>query len=186
MDFGESEPETSSAPALMDLDQIKAPLEELYRDFDRWIAVEGPVCELSGRCCRFLEYDHTLFLTVLESAYLIANAPNPVRPLDDGATCPWQDHQGRCTARDARPLGCRAYFCDPRYEGKAGPLTERGLARLRTIVETLGTSWSYAPLHHHLHAAQQSGLIQFPTDGPEDDPKMQKPGVNRQAGSRSA
>ena len=45
--------------------------------------------------------------------------PRALRPLDDGETCPWQDERGRCTAREARPLGCRVYFCDPAYEGAA-------------------------------------------------------------------
>ena len=65
-----------------------------------------------------------------EAALLVADAPPPARPLDDGATCPWQDGAGRCTARGARPLGCRVYFCDPSYEGQAEPLTEEFLGRL--------------------------------------------------------
>ena len=51
----------------------------------------GPVCELSGRCCRFHEYGHTLFLPLPEAAVLIADAPPPGRDLDDGDSCPWQD-----------------------------------------------------------------------------------------------
>ena len=39
-----------------------------------------------------------------------------MRPLDQGATCPWQDSRGHCTAREARPLGCRVYYCDPAFE----------------------------------------------------------------------
>jgi hypothetical protein len=109
------------------------------------------VCVLSGRCCRFREYDHTLFLSGVEAAYLLAHAPKPPRPLDDGATCPWQDGAGRCSAREARPLGCRIYFCDPDF-GEAMPeLSEAFLRRLRALVAAAGLPWDYAPLHAHLH-----------------------------------
>ena len=84
---------------------------------------------------------------------LLADAPQPVRPLDDGATCPWQDAQGRCTAREARPLGCRVYFCDPSYEPTAPELTEQFLGPLKQLADEHGWPWNYAPLHQHLHQA---------------------------------
>jgi Fe-S-cluster containining protein len=132
-------------------------LRILYRDLDAEVALAGPTCELSGRCCRFLEYGHTLFLSAPESEYLIAHAPPPARPLDEGATCPWQDVQGRCTAREARPLGCRVYYCDPSYQETAQELSERYIARLKRLADSLGLAWGYAPLHRHLHAAVAAG-----------------------------
>ncbi len=91
----------------------------MYRDLDAEVAGPAPVCLVSGLCCRFEEYGHTLFVSAPEMAILLADAPPPSRPLDDGATCPWQDARGRCTAREARPLGCRVYFCDPTYQDQA-------------------------------------------------------------------
>src|SRR3954452_19573866 len=96
--------------------RIRAALHALYAALDEEVARLGPVCRLSGRCCRFAEYDHTLFVSAPEMAVLLADAPPPSRPLDDGETCPWQDTKGRCTAREARPLGCRVYYCDPTYQ----------------------------------------------------------------------
>src|SRR5437764_4905777 len=104
-------------------------------------------------CCRFAEYGHTLFVSVAEFAVLLADAPPPARPLDDGATCPWQDAHGRCTAREARPLGCRVFFCDPAYLPEAPDLSERYLARLKRLVEDCDLPWDYAPLHDHLRRA---------------------------------
>jgi len=137
--------------------QARGPLAILYKELDAAVAELGPVCQLSGRCCRFEEYGHTLFLSAPEAAVLIADAPPPVRPLDDGRTCPWQDGQGRCTAREARPLGCRVYYCDPRFDDHAPRLTERFLARLRSVVDAEGWAWSYAPLHRHLREAVGRG-----------------------------
>lgn len=136
-----------------DVGPFREALLALYADLDAEIARRAPVCELSGRCCRFVEYDHTLFLTAPEAALLVADAPPPANPLDEGATCPWQDARGRCGAREARPLGCRVFFCDPAYLPQAPDITEEFLGRLRELVDRLGLAWNYAPLHHHLRRA---------------------------------
>ncbi|WP_182830348.1 hypothetical protein [Tautonia rosea] len=149
----------------IDPDHVRGPLQALYAKLDSEITAHGPVCLVSGRCCRFKEYDHTLFLSEAEASVLIADAPPPTRPLDDGATCPWQDEQGRCGARTARPLGCRVYFCDPNYDGHAERLTERFLAQVRNLVDSLGLPWNYARLHHHLHAAVASGRLRIEAAG---------------------
>ncbi|AGA27954.1 hypothetical protein [Singulisphaera acidiphila] len=140
-------------PSELDVDAFRSALLALYVDLDAEVARRAPVCQLSGRCCRFKEYDHTLFLSAPELSVLLADAPAPSRPLDEGLTCPWQDAQGRCTAREARPLGCRVYFCDPNYEGQAAELSETFLARLKRLAEDFGLPWNYAPLHQHLRSA---------------------------------
>jgi hypothetical protein len=154
--------------------EARGPLAVLYEDLGAAVAEVGPVCRLSGRCCRFEEYGHTLFLSAAEAALLVADAPPPARPLDDPSCCPWQDQAGRCTAREARPLGCRVYFCDPSYEGKAEPLTEEFLGRLRRLVDSLGLPWGYARLHHHVNAAARAGLL--PDGAAGDDPGREEPG----------
>lgn len=164
---------SGDALAEIDPDEIRGPLRAIYADLDAEIAALAPVCQVSGRCCRFKEYDHTLFLSAIEARLLIADAPEPSGTLDGGDTCPWQDSAGRCGAREARPLGCRVYFCDPNYEGEAEPLTERYLARLRGLADALGLPWGYARLHHHLHSASTAGLRRFEeggTDRPGEDP----------------
>lgn len=140
-------------------DEAREPLAELYRELGEAIAELSPVCELSGRCCRFEEYGHTLFLSEIEAAVLIVDGPAPVRLLDSGATCPWQDAKGRCVAREARPLGCRVYFCDPNYEDHAPEITERFLSRLKALHDARKLRWDYAPLHRHLAAAEARGEL---------------------------
>jgi hypothetical protein len=127
-----------------------AELRELYAQLDAAVARRAPICQVSGRCCRFEEYGHTLFLSGVEADYLVSRAPKPARPLDEGRTCPWQDDRGRCTARDARPLGCRVFFCDPTYQDAAPELSEEFLARLKRLAERHDRPWDYAPLHRHL------------------------------------
>src|SRR4051794_24488272 len=85
----------------LDVDAFRDALMAIYAELDAEVARRAPVCQLSGRCCRFAEYDHTLFLSSAELGVLLADAPEPSRPLDEGETCPWQDDRGRCTARGA-------------------------------------------------------------------------------------
>jgi hypothetical protein len=135
----------------------QAELRVLYRELDREVAGIGPVCVLSGRCCRFEEYGHTLFVSTAEVEYLVGTAPAPARPLDQGATCPWQDSRGHCTAREARPLGCRIYHCDPSYQEEAHRLSERFIGRMKRLSCDHEIPWNYAPLHRHLHEEQRQG-----------------------------
>src|SRR5947209_8482487 len=124
---------------------------QLYREVDAEVAAAGPVCVASGRCCRFKEYGHTLFLSNLEADVLLAGAP----PYDTPVTadfCPFQ--QGNlCTAREPRPLGCRIYYCDPGYQETGKALSEKYLARLKDLADEAGAEWRYAPLHTLLNNA---------------------------------
>ncbi len=129
---------------------------ELYTEVDRAVAAAGPVCVASGRCCRFKEYGHTLFLSNLEADVLLAAAPPYARPASpDG--CPFQ--QGNlCTAREPRPVGCRVYFCDPAYQDTAHRITETYLARLKQLAEKHGVPWRYAPLEHFLNNPEAAAV----------------------------
>ncbi|WP_435018767.1 hypothetical protein TA3x_000752 [Tundrisphaera sp. TA3] len=154
-------PSELGAHAGLDPARFRDALKVVYAGLDDEIRRLNPACAVSGRCCRFEEYGHTLFLSAPEAALLLADAPPPSRPLDDGATCPWQDDRGRCTAREARPLGCRVYFCDPAYQEHLPDVGEAAIARLKRLVEEMGLPWDYAPLHRHLRIARDEG--RFPT-----------------------
>ncbi len=145
---------------------VRDRLMPLYRELDAAVAKAGPVCQLSGRCCRFKEYGHTLFLSAPEALLLVSDAPQPPGQLDDGESCPWQDEGGRCTARDARPLGCRVFFCDSSFETAAPQLSEIFLSQLKQLARQFDWPWNYAPLHHHLRQAQVEGRLMVPAATP--------------------
>ena len=153
-----------SHPAL-DVGRFREALRGVYAGLDDDVARLAPTCQVSGRCCRFEEYGHTLFVSAPEFALLLADAPPPPRPLDEGATCPWQDDRGRCSAREARPMGCRVYFCDPNYQEHAPEIAEAGIRRLKRLVDELDLPWDYAPLHRHLRRARDDG--RFPAYDPD-------------------
>jgi hypothetical protein len=123
----------------------------LYAEADAAVAAAGPKCEASGRCCRFKEYGHTLFVSNLEAELLLDAAPHFSQPVS-GEFCPFQDGN-LCTAREPRPLGCRVFFCDPCYQDTGNAITESFLRRLKELAESHGTGWRYAPLHYFLNEA---------------------------------
>jgi hypothetical protein len=122
---------------------------ELYADVDRDVAAAGPVCVASGRCCRFKEYGHTLFLSNLEAEVLLQDAPAYERPVTS-EFCPFQKGN-LCTAREPRPLGCRVYYCDPTYQETGQRISETYLRKLKELADALDIPWRYAPLHHFLN-----------------------------------
>jgi Fe-S-cluster containining protein len=135
-------------------DIVRQKVLEVYAKADAAVAAAGPRCDASGRCCRFTEYGHTLFISHFEAEILLETArPYTVPVSRDG--CPFQI-DGLCTARDSRPLGCRIYFCDPAYEKRMNEITEEAIAQLKNIADTHKTDWQYAPLHHFLNAARRT------------------------------
>ena len=124
-------------------------VRELYREVDAAVAAAGPVCEASGRCCRFKEYGHTLFLSNLEAEVLLQGAPPYERPVTSDF-CPFQKGN-LCTAREPRPLGCRVYYCDPNYQETGQRISEKYLRKLKDLADAEGIPWRYAPLHHFLN-----------------------------------
>ena len=119
-----------------------AALEELYAEVDAFTRESGAVCELSGRCCRFEEAGHELFATALEADYAAQRTPEAPPPAAEGR-CPYHV-EGKCTAREARALGCRTYFCDPRTSALLQDAHEQFLTRLRAIEREHGYPSAYS------------------------------------------
>src|SRR6202043_3320775 len=114
-------------------------VRELYREVDAAVAAAGPICVASGRCCRFKEYGHVLFLSNLEADVLLAEAPPYEQPVSPDF-CPFQKGN-LCTAREPRPLGCRVYYCDPAYQETGNHITEDFLHRLKELALEHQVEW---------------------------------------------
>lgn len=87
---------------------VAAAVENVYRALQDRIELRRPVCAASGRCCRFDEYGHNLFVTTMEMA-AFASKQRIARTSLHG--CPFQVDR-LCTVHAIRPLGCRVFFCD--------------------------------------------------------------------------
>lgn len=130
-------------------DPVHRRVLELYAEVDRQVAAAGPVCLASGRCCRFKEYGHTLYLSNLEAEVLLSGAPPYERPVS-ADFCPFQQ-DNLCTAREPRPLACRIFYCDPAYQETGQHITEAALRRLKQLADEQGLPWQYRPLHDFLN-----------------------------------
>lgn len=142
---------------------LREGLLQIYDALDADVRAAGPVCDLSGRCCRFREYGHTLFISRSEAELLLAAGLPPGTAIDEGS-CPFQ--QGAlCTARERRPLGCRVYYCDPQFAGKGEELSEQYIARMKQLHRSEGADWEYRPLHHFLREAHETtATAEMPCD----------------------
>lgn len=128
----------------------------LYRAADDEVRAAGPICIASGRCCRFKEHGHVLFISNLEAEVLLDQAPAYDQPVS-ADFCPFQKDK-LCTARDPRPLGCRVYFCDPAYQETSQEITEKYLRQLKDMARDHELSWRYAPLHQFLNEKNQQPI----------------------------
>lgn len=132
-------------------DELRRKVLEIYREADAEVQAAGPVCIASGRCCRFKEYGHVLYVSNLEAEVLLASSPPYEKPVSPDF-CPFQKDK-LCTAREPRPLGCRVYYCDPTYQETGNAITEKYLARLKQLAAEHGVEYRYAPLHTYLNEA---------------------------------
>lgn len=130
--------------------ELREAVLEIYREADNEVAAASPVCLASGRCCRFKEYGHALFISNLEAEVLLERAPAYETPVT-ADFCPFQK-ENICTAREPRPLGCRVYYCDPAFQEPGNRITEKYLRKLKQLAEERGLEWRYAPLHNFLNA----------------------------------
>jgi len=128
--------------------EVDAALSALFVRIDADVAAGNPVCEISGRCCRFDAYGHRLYVTCLEIAWLMRHLNTAARdrlaaaPLPAMSGCPFQ--VGRlCCVRDIRPLGCRLFFCDPAAEVWLNDLHEHYLGDLRRLHELRSINYRY-------------------------------------------
>jgi Fe-S-cluster containining protein len=102
------------------------------------------LCKACGACCDFAAYDHRLFVTPPESAYLAARLS--VRELKTMTTgrCPYQEGMN-CTVHEHRFAGCRIFCCDgdPDFQSE---VSEEALRRLKALCEEFQVPYRYQDL----------------------------------------
>ena len=140
--------------------EISAAVGEVYAEAQVQIDQRKPRCEMSGRCCRFEEYGHRLYVTTLELAAFVQQLPAVSRRLPvkqdrlpvlatgngqlttDSAGCPFQRNR-LCTVHPIRPFGCRIFFCDPASTDWQNDAYERFHARLKVLHADLNVPYFY-------------------------------------------
>jgi Fe-S-cluster containining protein len=124
--------------------EVRAAVESIYTDLQHKIDTRKPICSTSGRCCRFEEFGHRLYVTTMELATFVYGLEmSPPKPqLWDGTGCPFQI-QGLCSAHPIRPFGCRIFFCDSTSTAWQHEQYEYFHAQLKSLHGSLDVPYRY-------------------------------------------
>lgn len=138
--------------------RVDSLLTQVFEEADELARRKRPLCIASGRCCRFEEHGHRLYVTGLEVAWFLhLLETREGRTVDQGqvdsaqasGTCPFLA-DGMCTVHAIRPFGCRSYFCDPRATWQAEAY-EGWHARIRDFHEEHAIAYDYGEWRSMLH-----------------------------------
>lgn len=140
--------------------EVRAAVGALYEDVQREVDLRRPVCLISGRCCRFEEYGHRLFVTTAELATFVHQLGQTQRTKGgwDGSGCPFQSNK-MCGVHAIRPFGCRMFFCDATSTEWQNDAYERFHAQLRRVHEELAVPYFYAEWRQALRALGLAGAL---------------------------
>lgn len=128
--------------------EVREAVEAIYANLKREIDLRKPVCKTSGRCCRFEEFGHRLFVTTIELAAFVYQlemqdlAESREATLWDGTGCPFQS-KGLCSVHSIRPFGCRIFFCDASSTKWQHEQYEHFHVQLKQLHESLGVPYRY-------------------------------------------
>jgi len=125
--------------AAMGRSDVREAVLRVYRELQEQIDLRKPKCSMSGRCCRFDEFGHRLYVTTMEFALFFALVGDRERST---AACPFQV-EGRCSVHSARPFGCRVFFCDSTSDEWQHEQYERFHGELKRLHEALGVEYHY-------------------------------------------
>ncbi|MCX5655567.1 MAG: hypothetical protein NTY65_13075 [Planctomycetota bacterium] len=133
--------------------EVRAAVVEVYARVDAALAPAASACRACGKCCRFEPGGVILFASALELAYFVAETPASRAPTIRSGSCDsWRcpHQQGDiCTARSARLLGCRTYFCDAEARAAGEQIYADALREIQRIAAGQG-AWWYGPARVYL------------------------------------
>jgi Fe-S-cluster containining protein len=119
-------------------------LTELYAELDGLLSSLSVHCKACGDCCNFATSGMRLYASTGELGMLSASIPpNPRAPEED--RCPYQV-DGKCRARQYRPLGCRTFFCEKEMQPVLATEYERLHDAIRILHQTHCLPYAYVDL----------------------------------------
>jgi Fe-S-cluster containining protein len=124
---------------------VRQAVARVYDDLQKAIDQRKPICNTSGRCCRFEEFGHRLYVTTMElAAFIYEFELGGAKPqaAEDARGCAFQMN-GLCGVHAIRPFGCRIFFCDASSTQWQQDQYELFHARLKALHEALGVPYAY-------------------------------------------
>jgi len=139
--------------------EVREAVERVYAKLQAEIDVRRPLCSASGRCCRFEEFGHRLYVTTMELATFLYDAETTrtePQAAWDGTGCPFQV-SGLCGVHTIRPFGCRIYFCDATSTDWQHEQYERFHGELKALHKSLDVPYFYVEWRWALRELQLDG-----------------------------
>lgn len=146
---------------------VDAAVQDLYAQLDHEVTRRRPTCWLSGRCCSFEQFEHRLYVTALEIAWVwwrvqsgppALAGPAPTGAVDGKPCGPCVFQVDRlCSIHAVRPMGCRVFYCQEGTQQWQHELYECFLARLRQVHEEFSLPYRYLEWRTGLDQARRHG-----------------------------
>ena len=130
---------------------VHAAVLAIYRDLQSAIDARRPICTTSGRCCRFEQFGHRLYVTTAELAVFTSALTPPPNANPDPGSCPFQI-DGLCSVHPIRPFGCRIFFCDETAQSWQQDQYALFHARLKQLHHDLHVPYFYVEWRQALDA----------------------------------
>lgn len=127
---------------------IYSDLELLYKQLEEELVQINPGCNTCGSCCNFSTFDHILYTSSIETGFITRNVEVPDFKISDNI-CPFLK-SNQCSIRDFRTLGCRIFYCNPRYQEISHVLYEKYYCRIKKLSIKHRIPWKYQPFLKHL------------------------------------
>jgi hypothetical protein len=131
--------------------EVRDVVANVYRALAEQVELRRPLCVTSGRCCRFEEFGHRLFVTTMELAAFAAAGGLGDQPPQSNGSCPFQRDR-LCTVHAIRPFGCRVFFCDETSTDWQRRQYETFHAELKRLHERLKVPYFYVEWRDALRA----------------------------------
>lgn len=159
---------------------VRDAVARVYDALQHEIDGRRPICSASGRCCRFEEYGHRLYVSTLELAAFVAGRQRSkderarqdeastgpcslssfiLQPSSLPHACPFQI-DNLCSVHAIRPFGCRMFFCDPTSTQWQNERYEEFHAELKRLHTELNVPYLYVEWRQALIAL---GLMMEPS-----------------------
>ena len=125
-----------------------AELAEIYRCLEEELIALNPGCKGCGTCCRFSVFDHVLYASNIEVDYVTSHREVSDFDIQDNV-CPFLINN-QCAIRDFRTLGCRVFYCNPRYKDTSQDIYEKYYRMIKDLSKKYTITWEYQPFLKHL------------------------------------
>jgi hypothetical protein len=138
-------------------DEVRRAVGHLYTAVQDAIDLRRPVCNASGRCCKFDDFGHRLFITTMELSAFLAEFNGPPASIIGEVSangCPFQMN-GLCAVHAIRPFGCRIFFCDKTAETWQQDQYGRFHSELKRLHEVLDVPYFYVEWREALKAMKE-------------------------------